>query len=168
MKTRPVSEIGGRSVITPSPPIPNFRSHRVRLKEYDVDGSFLSLLSCDSSMIMKSFPSASYFENTIFFIEEKTMNELAAKCKWVFVILFFSGCAHQLELSQQSMTRVETLAVNKSYWLKQSLYAGPFYDDDRFDLVHPNAFDELTYLKMPDGETIFPPPYEKIIPAGSR
>jgi hypothetical protein len=73
-----------------------------------------------------------------------------------------------MELSRQTMKKIDGLATGKSFWLKQSLYAGPFYDDDRFTLLHASSFDELTYLKMPDGATILPPKPSFIIPVGTR
>jgi hypothetical protein len=101
-------------------------------------------------------------------IKGKEMNHLLSKCKWVVALLLVSGCVHQMELSRQTMKKIDGLATGKSFWLKQSLYAGPFYDDDRFTLLHASSFDELTYLKMPDGATILPPKPSFIIPVGTR
>lgn len=96
------------------------------------------------------------------------MNQTLSKCKWVFAILLLSGCVHQMELSKQTMKKVDAKVVNKTFWLKQSLYFGPFYDDDRYFLVNPNPFDEVKYLKMPDGQNILPPDTKSIIPVGTK
>lgn len=96
------------------------------------------------------------------------MNDSMRKCKWVLALVFLSGCVHQMELSKQSMKRIDALAVKKTFWLKQSLYAGQFYDDERFDLVHPRSFNELTYVQMPDGANVLPPNATEIIPVGTK
>jgi len=96
------------------------------------------------------------------------MNQLLDKCKWVVAFLLFSGCVHQMELSRETMRKVDSAVVGKTFWLKQSLYTGSFYDDDRFALVSTNQFDELVYVKMPDGESILPPEAKSIIPFGTK
>jgi hypothetical protein len=101
-------------------------------------------------------------------IKGTPMNQLLNKCKWVVTFLLLSGCIHQMELSQETMKKVDSAVVGRSFWLKQSLYTGPFYDDDRYALVSTNQFDELAYVKMPDNETILPPNANGIIPYGTK
>lgn len=68
--------------------------------------------------------------------------------------------AEQKQLSQQHEGQL--------LFLKQSVYAGRFYDDDRYQLVHARRFEELTYLLNAEGEPIPPPPAKEIIPAGTQ
>lgn len=96
------------------------------------------------------------------------MNDLLNKCKWVMAILLLTGCVHQMELSRQTMRKIDSSVTGKTFWLKQSLYAGTFYDDDRYKLLHAQAFDELAYVAMPDGETVLPPKAQMVIPVGTR
>lgn len=53
-------------------------------------------------------------------------------------------------------------------WLKQSMYAGEFWDDDRYRLVAARPFAQIGYLRTPEGEPLVPPPADSIIPAGTR
>jgi hypothetical protein len=56
----------------------------------------------------------------------------------------------------------------QSYWVKQSLYGGLFYDDDRYGLISSEPFEKLTYLKSIAGDFIIPPPSTEIIAFGTR
>lgn len=96
------------------------------------------------------------------------MKQLLDKCKGVIAILLFSSCVHQMEISRQAVREVDELAKGKSFWLKQSLFAGTFYDDDRYFLLNPRPFDEIDYVKMPDGATVLPPAATHIIPVGTK
>jgi len=73
-----------------------------------------------------------------------------------------------MELSKQTMKKVDSQVVKKTFWLKQSLYFGQFYDDNRYFLVNPSPFDEVMYLKMPDGQNVLPPDTKSIIPVGTK
>lgn len=53
-------------------------------------------------------------------------------------------------------------------WLQQSMYVGPFYDDDRYRLLDPRRFEELRYLRNAEGDVIQPPAASGIVPAGTR
>lgn len=53
-------------------------------------------------------------------------------------------------------------------WLKQSMFAGTFYDDDRYKLVSAMPFEQVTVLRSLDGEIMTPPPAEEILPAGTK
>lgn len=53
-------------------------------------------------------------------------------------------------------------------WLKQSMYAGDFWDDDRYRLLAARPFEQISYLRTPEGESLTPPPANSIVPAGTR
>jgi hypothetical protein len=78
------------------------------------------------------------------------------------------GCPSYTVLSQADRETVDAQLTGELLFLKQSMYAGTFYDDDRFALVHPRKFEELTYLQTIEGDAIPPPPATSIIPAGTR
>ncbi|MEI6804945.1 MAG: hypothetical protein WCK49_00370 [Myxococcaceae bacterium] len=86
-------------------------------------------------------------------------------CKWIgFVSLLSLGaCVAHI----QSPVMTQSWAA-QSYWVKQSLYGGLFYDDDRYGLVSPEPFEKLTYLKSLAGDYIIPPPSTEIILFGTR
>lgn len=78
------------------------------------------------------------------------------------------SCASYTKIPQPDRGEISIAVEGKLLWLKQSLFVGQFYDDDRFELLHSRHFDELTYLRTLEGETIFPPPETGIVPAGTR
>jgi hypothetical protein len=79
-----------------------------------------------------------------------------------------SACPSYTVIPDDARARLDERHGGELLFLKQSLYAGRFYDDDRFRLVHPRRFDELTYLRTVEGDPIPPPPADEIIPAGTR
>ena len=68
------------------------------------------------------------------------------------------------KLSCEGKTGDSAKLEGEILWLHQSLFAGQFYDDDRYVLVHPRRFNNLSYLKNAEGEIIQPPPAQSIIP----
>lgn len=56
----------------------------------------------------------------------------------------------------------------KLYWLQQSMYVGQFYDDDRYRLLDPHRFEQISYLRTAEGDVLAPPPADGILPAGTR
>ncbi len=78
------------------------------------------------------------------------------------------GCPSYTVIPDDARARLDEKHGGELLFLKQSLYAGRFYDDDRYRLVHPRRFDELTYLRNAEGDPIVPPPADEIIPAGTR
>lgn len=86
-------------------------------------------------------------------------------CKWsMFGFLLLIGAC----VSHIGRPAMNPNWNGQSYWLKQSLYGGIFYDDDRYGLVSPEPFEKLTYLKSVSGDYIIPPPSTEIIPFGTR
>jgi hypothetical protein len=82
--------------------------------------------------------------------------------------LLAAGCPSYTVIPDDARARLDEKHGGELLFLKQSLYAGRFYDDDRYRLVHPRRFDELTYLRNAEGDAIVPPPADEIIPAGTR
>ena len=86
----------------------------------------------------------------------------------VLTVLGAVGCASYTVIPADARTRLDEAHEGELLYVKQSLYAGRFYDDDRFRLLHARKFEELTYLQNAEGEPITPPPANEIIPAGTR
>lgn len=98
------------------------------------------------------------------------MTQIKHFCKWRAAILslLLPACFSHVQAPDLLQKLLNSQVEKQSFWLKQSLYAGPFYDDSRYKLLHPRRFEELTYLKTIDGDYILPPPSTEIIPAGTR
>jgi hypothetical protein len=86
----------------------------------------------------------------------------------VVVALSAAACPTYTVIPDADRAAIEDTHTGELLFLKQSMYVGQFYDDDRFRLVHPRRFEELTYLQTAEGDAIPPPPAEGIIPAGTR
>ncbi len=87
------------------------------------------------------------------------------------LLVFLVGavsCANASVIDDGAQRRINAAHEGELLFVKQSLYAGDFYDDDRYRLVHTRRFEELTYLLNAEGEPITPPPATEIIPAGTR
>jgi hypothetical protein len=80
----------------------------------------------------------------------------------------FTGCASMGVVSGVEQKQLNQQHEGELLFLKQSVYAGRFYDDDRYQLVHARRFEELTYLLNAEGEPITPPKATEIIPAGTQ
>lgn len=83
-------------------------------------------------------------------------------------LLLSTACPSYTVIPDADRAAVDDAYTGQLLWLKQSMYVGPFYDDDRFKLLHPRRFEELTYLRTLEGEPITPPPAEGVVPAGTR
>ncbi len=86
----------------------------------------------------------------------------------LFSAVWFASCANYNVIPDDAIARLNDAHEGQLLYVKQSLYAGHFYDDDRYRLLHPRRFEELTYLLTAEGDAITPPPAEEIIPAGTR
>ena len=83
-------------------------------------------------------------------------------------LLASAGCPNYAVIPDDQRKAVDDAHTGALLFLRQSLYVGQFYDDDRYKLVHPRKLEELTYLQTIEGDAIAPPPAEGIIPAGTR
>jgi hypothetical protein len=83
-------------------------------------------------------------------------------------LLLTTACPSYTVIPDADRAAVEEARNGQLLWLKQSMYFGPFYDDDRYMLLHPRRFEELTYLRTIEGDPIAPPPAQGIVPAGTR
>ncbi len=86
----------------------------------------------------------------------------------LLAVLCTAGCASYAVIPADARHRLDDAHEGELLYVKQSLYAGRFYDDDRYRLLHARKFEELTYLLNAEGEPIAPPPANEIIPAGTR
>lgn len=78
------------------------------------------------------------------------------------------GCPSYAVIPDGDRKLVDDAHTGSLLFLRQSVYVGNFYDDDRYRLIHPRRFEELTYLETLEGDAIPPGPAEGIIPAGTR
>lgn len=79
-----------------------------------------------------------------------------------------AGCPSYSVIPDVDRAKLETDHGGELLFFRQSMYVGQFYDDDRYRLVHPRRFEELTYLRTVEGDAIPPAAAEGIIPAGTR
>lgn len=86
----------------------------------------------------------------------------------LLLALAASGCRSHSPLASHSQRDLQEAHAGESYWLRQSMYVGDFYDDDRYQLMDARRFEELRYLHTLEGDVISPPPARGIIPAGTR
>lgn len=78
------------------------------------------------------------------------------------------GCPNYAVIPDDQRKAIDQDHTGALLFLRQSVYVGQFYDDDRYKVVHPRKLEELTYLQTIEGDAIPPPPAEGIIPAGTR
>lgn len=57
--------------------------------------------------------------------------------------------------------------TSPQYWLKSSVFAGNFYDDDQTTLIDTRPFSAINDATTIDGYNLFPPAPNHIIPAGT-
>jgi hypothetical protein len=79
-----------------------------------------------------------------------------------------AGCPNYTNIPEVARAEIDAVHEGQLLWLKQSLYVGQFYDDDRYELLYPRPFDQLSYLRTIEGDPIPPPPARGIVPAGTR
>jgi hypothetical protein len=90
-------------------------------------------------------------------------------CTWVSLLcVLLTSCADANLISSADRAKIDETETGSLRFLNQSMYAGQFYDDDRYRLLHPRRFEELTYLLNAEGEPIPPPPPDEVIPVGTR
>ncbi|MDA0713228.1 MAG: hypothetical protein O2897_04490, partial [bacterium] len=84
------------------------------------------------------------------------MTQIYKICKWstLFLFLLLPACVNHVKIPDSAQKHIDNDVVQKTLWLKQSLYAGQFYDDDRYQLLFPRPFEELKYVKTVDGDYI--------------
>ncbi|MFZ9888757.1 MAG: hypothetical protein ACO3JL_14755 [Myxococcota bacterium] len=82
--------------------------------------------------------------------------------------LLLAGCPSYTSLADGTQMRIQEMRDGQLLWLKQSMYAGPFWDDDRYRLLSPFPFDRVEAVLSPEGEPLLPPAHDSIVPAGTR
>ena len=83
------------------------------------------------------------------------------------LLLLFGGCPSRARLNAGMRQDFRAAYAGNTYYLKQSVYFGPFYDDAKRFLLDPHQFKDLRLMTAPDGDLIIPPPAKGIIPAGT-
>lgn len=84
------------------------------------------------------------------------------------LVVVSTGCPSYTQIAEPERAEIDGVRAGELLWLRQSLYYGQFYDDDRFTLVYPRRFEEIAYLRTVEGDVISPPPAKGIIPVGTR
>jgi hypothetical protein len=79
-----------------------------------------------------------------------------------------SGCVDASIVPFDQRTLIEQRLEGSLRFLGQSMFEGDFYDDNRYRLLHPRRFEELTYLLDAEGTPITPPPATGVVPVGTR
>ncbi|MBH1989424.1 MAG: hypothetical protein I8H75_06075 [Myxococcaceae bacterium] len=84
--------------------------------------------------------------------------------KWtsVLFLVLSVNCAHMKSES------LEASAPSTLLWVKKKLFAGVFYDDDRYGMMSPIPLDETSYVHSISGDRIVPPASDETIPFGTR
>jgi hypothetical protein len=85
-----------------------------------------------------------------------------------FVVATGAGCPSYALIPDDQRKIVDDKHTGSLLFLRQSVYVGDFYDDNRYKLVHPRKFEELGFLESIEGDAIPPPPPDGVIPAGTR
>ena len=67
-----------------------------------------------------------------------------------------AGCPNYTNIPDVARGEIDAAREGQLLWLKQSLYVGQFYDDDRYELVYPRHFNDLNYLRTVEGDSISP------------
>lgn len=83
-------------------------------------------------------------------------------------LLVLLACPSRTRLDSAAQSALRDDYLRQHFFLRQSLYYGPFYDDAKRILVDAHAFSELKLMTAPDGDIIVPPPPEGIVPAGTE
>lgn len=79
-----------------------------------------------------------------------------------------TACPSYTAIPEHQRVDIQKEHAGEIRWLKQSMFAGTFYDDDRYQLVSAIPFQQVTVLRSLDGEIMTPPPAEEILPAGTK
>ncbi|MBW1808037.1 MAG: hypothetical protein JRJ19_00430 [Deltaproteobacteria bacterium] len=81
---------------------------------------------------------------------------------------FISGCPSHTLLTVQDQQKIQSQQKNKTYYLKQSFFAGPFFAyDDRF-FISERAFDERVLIESIGGDPILSSDPTGVIPLGTE
>ncbi len=86
----------------------------------------------------------------------------------LLLTLLVLGCPTRTRLNSAAMDGLRERYGGQTFYLKQSLFHGKFYDDDTRSLADPRAFKDLRLMTSPDGDIIIPPPPQGILPAGTK
>jgi hypothetical protein len=79
-----------------------------------------------------------------------------------------AGCPSYTRIADGSMKVIRDERERSVMWLKQSMYAGDFWDDGRYRLLSARPFEQISYLRTPEGEPLPPPRANDIVEAGTR
>ena len=95
---------------------------------------------------------------------------MMGRLKWTMglLVVALSGCPNYAALDEVTRNEVSEIHDGELLWLKQSMYVGQFYDDDRYRLLSSRPFEEIDLLRTVEGDPIPPPPADGIVEAGTR
>jgi len=83
-------------------------------------------------------------------------------------LLFAAGCASHTFLPDEDRIRLERSLPGRTYYLRQSMYLGPFWSDESKRFLSANAPDEKPWVVNPAGVPLEPGEPEAIVPVGTR
>jgi len=84
------------------------------------------------------------------------------------VCLLTLACPSRTALGPAVRDELRAQYRGEAYYLRQSLYYGTFYSDEKRALVDARPFDQLRFMTGPDGDIIIPASPQGILPAGTK
>jgi hypothetical protein len=82
--------------------------------------------------------------------------------RFAFISVLIAGCVLMESLKEPSSKR-----ALPQYWLSVSMFSGPFYDDDKLNLIDYRPFSSIEYVELLDGKVLYPPKANNVIKAGT-
>jgi hypothetical protein len=86
----------------------------------------------------------------------------------LFVMVFGSGCPSHTLLSVKDQENIKKKHGQKTYYLKQSFFVGPFFAYDDRHYISERAFDERILIQSPGGDPILPCEPTGVLSMGTR
>jgi hypothetical protein len=82
--------------------------------------------------------------------------------------VLLAGCASQSLLPDDDRIRLERELPGRTFYLRESMYVGPFWSDRHKVLLSDVVPGEIPYLTSPTGAVVDPGKPQAIVPAGTR
>lgn len=95
------------------------------------------------------------------------MHRFSTGCLLVLVA-FISGCPSHTLLSKKDQEKIQVQYGEKTYFLKQSFFVGPFFAYDDRHFISERAFDERILIQSPGGDPILPCEPTGVLSMGTR
>jgi len=79
----------------------------------------------------------------------------------------FSACTPGVVVPDQDRLRLTRELEGQRLWLRVAVFLGPFFSDREKALATDQPLSEVELIEGPGGETILPPPAERVLPPGT-